>query len=137
LGDWLTLQTIQGAPDRASCQFTPNLVAAEGKMVRAMDRGRRGGRGGLANGAGPLPGGQQPIVVERSPVIDPHTRAELQAEVRPARRHPYMAVAGLALTGKHVGLVLACGHGTVFIPGAKVALADRGVVPDASFRVSF
>jgi hypothetical protein len=38
------LQTIQGAPDRAGCQFTPNLVAVEVEMVRAMERGRRGGR---------------------------------------------------------------------------------------------
>jgi hypothetical protein len=77
------------------------------------------------------------IVVEGTSQIDPYTQAELAAELRPAHPHPWLAVAGMAFTWKHVGLLLAAGYGHVFIPGANIAVKDRGFVPDASFWVTF
>jgi len=78
-----------------------------------------------------------PIVVEGTSDVDPYTTAQVAVEMRPAHRNPYMAVAGVALTGKYVGLVLAAGYGHVFIPGANIAVRGPGFVPDASLWVRF
>ena len=69
--------------------------------------------------------------------LDAYTQAQLEVELRPYRSHPWMAVAGLALTWKHVGLLVAGGYGNVFIPGANVAVPNKGFVPDASLWVTF
>jgi hypothetical protein len=41
-----------------------------------------------------------------------------------------MAVAGVALTWKYVGLLLAAGYGPFFIPEANVVVSGPGFVPD-------
>jgi hypothetical protein len=78
-----------------------------------------------------------PVVIEGTANPDPYTEVHLQAELRPSRNHPWMAVAGIALTWSHVGLLVAGGYGTPFIPGANVPLGYKGFVPDASFWVTF
>jgi hypothetical protein len=77
------------------------------------------------------------LVVEGTSNIDPYTTAEVAVEMRPVHDHPYMAVAGVALTWKYVGLLLAAGYGHFFIPGANVAVSGPGFVPDASLWVRF
>jgi hypothetical protein len=78
-----------------------------------------------------------PLVVEGTSNVDPYTTAQVAVEMQPAHRHPYMAVAGVALTWKYVGLLLAAGYGHVFLPGANIAWSGPGFVPDASLWVRF
>jgi hypothetical protein len=78
-----------------------------------------------------------PLVVEGTSTVDPYTTAQVAAELRPASPHPYMAVASLALTWRHVGLVVGGGYGRFFLPGANIAATSLGFVPDASLWVTF
>jgi hypothetical protein len=77
-----------------------------------------------------------PLVLTGTSTIDAFTDAELGAELRPDR-HPWMAVAGVAFTWKHVGLMVGGGYGHFFVPGANVATRSAGFVPDGSFWVTF
>jgi hypothetical protein len=79
----------------------------------------------------------RPLVLAGSTPLDPYTQAEVALEGRPVHRHPWMAVAGVALTWRHVGMTVAAGYGHYFVPGANIAVAARGFVPDASFWVRF
>jgi hypothetical protein len=78
-----------------------------------------------------------PLVLHGNSDLDPFTHAELGAELRPVEPHPWMAVAGVALTWTHVAVVAGAGYGFLFIPGANLALPGRGFVPEASFWVAF
>jgi hypothetical protein len=78
-----------------------------------------------------------PLVLRGTGDPDPYTHVEVGAEARTDRRHPWMAVAGLALTWSHVGLVAGGGYGELFIPGANVVRPGRGFVPEGSLWVSF
>jgi hypothetical protein len=76
-----------------------------------------------------------PLVLEGSGLLDPYTRADFGLEAHPRYEHPWMAVGGVALTWRYVGLVLGAGYGHYFAPGANVAFGARGFVPDASLWV--
>jgi len=78
-----------------------------------------------------------PLVVKGNGTLDPYTTAQLGAEVHVVHPHPYLAVAAIALTWRHVGLVAGGGYGQYFIPGANLPLAPVGFVPEGSLWVSF
>lgn len=78
-----------------------------------------------------------PITFEGGGTLDPYTRVDASFEVRPTTPHPAMAVAGVALTWKHVGLIAGAGYGHYFVPGIDVALPYETVTPEGSLWVLF
>jgi hypothetical protein len=80
---------------------------------------------------------ETPIVLQGHAMPDPYTTAAVQVEAQPLRQHPIMAVAGVALTWKYVGVIAGGGWGHYTVPGANLALPYDGFVPEGSLWVLF
>jgi hypothetical protein len=80
---------------------------------------------------------ESPIILSGGGQVDAYTHVQLDAQVRTSVQHPAMGIAGLACTWSHFGFVAGGGYGHYFVPGANVALAYRGFVPEASLWAVF
>ena len=78
-----------------------------------------------------------PLVVRGEGQLDPYTTADFAAEYTPIHEHPWVAVGAVAMTWKHVGLIVGGGYGQFFIPGGNVPVAYRGFAPEASLWALF
>jgi hypothetical protein len=78
-----------------------------------------------------------PLVLRGTGELDPYTHIEVGAEARTTHPHTWMAVAGVALTWRHLGLLVGGGYGELFLPGANAVVPGRGFVPEGSIWVSF
>lgn len=78
-----------------------------------------------------------PIVFSGGGAVDAYTTVQLDAQVRPSVEHPAMGIAAIACTWSHVGFIAGGGYGHYFVPGANIALAYQGFVPEASLWAVF
>jgi hypothetical protein len=77
-----------------------------------------------------------PLVLQGSGDPDPSTHVEVGLEARTDRRYPWMALGGVALTWRRVGLVVGGGYGELFIPGVNLVRPGLGFVPEGSLWVT-
>jgi hypothetical protein len=78
-----------------------------------------------------------PIVLEGDDMLDPYTRAQGALEIRTPTPHPWMAIGGVALTWKYVGVVAGAGYGNYFVPGMNVSNPHTTIVPEGSLWALF
>jgi hypothetical protein len=78
-----------------------------------------------------------PIVFEGDGMLDPYTQATASLEVQQLANNPAMAIGGVALTWKHVGVIAGAGYGHYFVPGSNLALPYEGIVPEGSIWALF
>jgi hypothetical protein len=78
-----------------------------------------------------------PLAFEGSSQPDGFTAVDLEGRLEPRVRHPWSAVAGVALMWRHVRLLVGAGYGYYFVPGIEIAIPGRRFVPDASLAVVF
>jgi hypothetical protein len=122
-----------GATDRADIEGT---VATRSLQLGAMLE-QRVWRGLCLSLRGRLQAWTTPLVLEGEATFDPFTRAEIEVELRPAREHPWAAVAAASYSWRHVQLRVGVGYGSYFVPGANVVAPYFGIIPDAAFAVYF
>jgi hypothetical protein len=78
-----------------------------------------------------------PLAFEGSSQPDAFTAVDLQGRLEPRVRHPWSALAAVALMWRHVRLLFGAGYGYYFVPGIEIAVPGRRFVPDASLAVVF
>jgi hypothetical protein len=78
-----------------------------------------------------------PLTIRAQGQPDRYTTAELAVDYRPTDQNPWVALAAVAFTWKHVGAVVGGGYGQYFIPGGNLAVPYRGFTPEASLWALF
>jgi hypothetical protein len=122
-----------GSTDRAEVEGT---VATRSLQLGAMFE-QRIWRGLSLTLRGRVQAWTTPLVLEGEATIDPFTRAELMAELRPARDYPWAVVAAVTYSWKHVLLRVGGGYGAYFVHGMNVVLPYFGIIPDGELAIFF
>ncbi len=76
-----------------------------------------------------------PLAIEGTSTIDPYTMVEVNGQVSPRVKHPWVALGGVSFLWRYVHLSVGVGYGYYFIPGIDIAYPKQTIVPDASFAV--
>jgi hypothetical protein len=75
------------------------------------------------------------IPFDATSTSDPYTTATVTGQLSPGVRHPWSAVAGVAVLWKHFHLIAGGGYGYYFIPGMDIPNTSKTFVPDLSLSV--
>ena len=67
--------------------------------------------------------------------IDAFTTATVNGQLVPGVKHPWEAIAGVAVLWKHFHMILGAGYGYYFVPGLDLPNTTKTFVPDASLAV--